>query len=355
MTSEDFEFIIFMIGHKIGKKDTKFRDAIPVREKLAVTLRFLASGDSYQSLSYLFKISKSAISLLIPEVCEALIDLFKDCIKVPTSEHEWLAVAQQYNSKWNFPHCLGSMDGKHVTLQAPVHSGSDFFNYKGSFSIVLFAIVDADYCFLYVTVGCQGRLSDGGVFEHTQFKEMMTNCQLNTPKAKCLPGSTYPFPHVLLADDAFPLKSWIMKPFPGTHPKGSAERIFNYRLSRGRRVVENAFGILSVVFRVLRKPMLLEPKKAEQVVLACTYLHNFLRRSKTSSTTYTPPGTFDLENEKTYELIPGQWRVEGSPSGTLFKLRRLPRKPSDLAKQVRVKLSEYFLTNEGSVPWQNNV
>lgn len=82
MTSEDFEFIIFMIGHKIGKKDTKFRDAIPVREKLAVTLRFLASGDSYQSLSYLFKISKSAISLLIPEVCEALIDLFKDCIKV---------------------------------------------------------------------------------------------------------------------------------------------------------------------------------------------------------------------------------------------------------------------------------
>uniref|UniRef100_A0A1B6KX11 Transposase Helix-turn-helix domain-containing protein n=1 Tax=Graphocephala atropunctata TaxID=36148 RepID=A0A1B6KX11_9HEMI len=82
MTSEDFEYIIGMIGHKIERKNTTFRDAIPVREKLAVTLRFLASGDSYQSLSYLFKISKSAISLFIPLVCEALIDLLQDYIKV---------------------------------------------------------------------------------------------------------------------------------------------------------------------------------------------------------------------------------------------------------------------------------
>lgn len=82
MASCDFEYLVSMIGHKIARQDTNFRKAIPVREKLAVTLRFLATGDSYTSLSYLFKMSKSTISLFVPEVCEALIDLLKENIKV---------------------------------------------------------------------------------------------------------------------------------------------------------------------------------------------------------------------------------------------------------------------------------
>lgn len=87
MTSSDFEFLITMMGHKIQKRDTNFRKAIPVREKLAVTLRFLATGDSYSSLSYLFKISKSTISLFIIEVCAALIELLQDNIKVSQSTY----------------------------------------------------------------------------------------------------------------------------------------------------------------------------------------------------------------------------------------------------------------------------
>lgn len=82
MASSDFEYLINEIGHKIGRKDTTFRDAIPVRERLAVTLRFLASGDSYHSLSYLFKFSKQSISNIVPEVCNALIDCLSDRIKV---------------------------------------------------------------------------------------------------------------------------------------------------------------------------------------------------------------------------------------------------------------------------------
>jgi hypothetical protein len=82
MTSSDFEYLIMEIGHKIGKKDTTFRDAIPVRERLAVTLRFLAS------LSLLFKFSKQSISLIVPEVCDALIECFNNMLSsVDKSEH----------------------------------------------------------------------------------------------------------------------------------------------------------------------------------------------------------------------------------------------------------------------------
>lgn len=82
MSSEDFEVLINLIGHKIVKKDTNYRNAIPVKERLSVTLRYLATGDSYTSLMYLFKISKQCISLIVPEVCQAIIEVLHDYVKV---------------------------------------------------------------------------------------------------------------------------------------------------------------------------------------------------------------------------------------------------------------------------------
>jgi hypothetical protein len=74
MSASEFEFLVHLIGEKISKEDTAFRKAISVQESLALTLRFLASGDMYVSLQYLFKISKQAISCIVPEVCEALVE-----------------------------------------------------------------------------------------------------------------------------------------------------------------------------------------------------------------------------------------------------------------------------------------
>jgi len=82
MSPSEFEFLINLIGEKISRKDTAFRRVISVQERLALTLRFLASGDSYVSLQYLFKISKQAISCIVPEVCEALVEKPKDYIQV---------------------------------------------------------------------------------------------------------------------------------------------------------------------------------------------------------------------------------------------------------------------------------
>ncbi|XP_074035520.1 uncharacterized protein [Leptinotarsa decemlineata] len=129
MGAEDFENLICLVGPKIAKKDTTFRKAIPVQYRLAVTLRFLATGDSYSSLQYLFRISKQLIGVIIIETCEALIQELKDKIKMPSSSEEWLQISRQYEEKWQFPHCVGSMDGK----QAPFNSGSEFHNYKSNY------------------------------------------------------------------------------------------------------------------------------------------------------------------------------------------------------------------------------
>lgn len=82
MSYNDFEFLLRKISPMISKKDTDFRDAIPAKFRLAITLRFLASGDSYKSLHYLFKVSVSMISITIREVCRALNEILKDLVKV---------------------------------------------------------------------------------------------------------------------------------------------------------------------------------------------------------------------------------------------------------------------------------
>jgi len=82
MSSADFEKIINLIGPKVIKQDTNMRQAISVTVRLAVTLRFLATGDSYSSLQYLFGISKQIISCIIPEVCMAIVEVLKEYVKV---------------------------------------------------------------------------------------------------------------------------------------------------------------------------------------------------------------------------------------------------------------------------------
>ena len=119
---------------------------------------------------------------------------------------------------------------KHV-LQCPANTGSSFFNYKRTSSIILLAAVDTNYLLKYAHVGMQGRTCDVRVFLHSAFYNTRTIGALNVPKPSVLPGNDTPLPCVQKADDAFPLTSSLMKPCAGEVPKGSPKRVFNYRPS----------------------------------------------------------------------------------------------------------------------------
>lgn len=175
--------------------------------------------------------------------------------------------------------------------------------------------------------------------------------ELHIPSATIL-QTPYRFevPYFILGDKAFTLNEYTMKPCEGIPDGNSKERIFNYRLSRARRVVENSFGILSAVYRLLRKPILLEPEKATKVVLAKIYLYNYLRKHSSSTSLITPPGTFDREENGRF--VPGRWRNEENNQSWL-PFQAVPRRGSNYAQEIRSFLANHFVTN-GSIPWQNN-
>ena len=237
--------------------------------------------------------------------------------------------------------CIGAMDGKHVLIRPPPNTGSYYFNYKHSFSSVLLAIVDADYRFIYTDVGCNGWISDGGVFKNCSLYRVLEEKQLSIPKETQLPGTEQTFPFVIVADDAFPLRDYIMKPY-SQNGLTVDKRVFNYRLSHARRVVENAFGILANRFRVFMTPMNLGPEKVETITLACCILHNFLRSKVAARTIYMPPGSVDVEDADTHIVQHGEWHEGPQSPGLQPFAQQGSNQYSNSAKHLRDILCQYF-------------
>ena len=198
-----------------------------------------------------------------------------------------------------------------------------------------------------MNVGAPGRDSDGGVFSNCALSSLLESRKLNIPDPKNLPNSALSLPYVILADDAFPLKEYIMKPYSARN-LDIAQRVFNYRLSRARRIIENVFGILSSRFRVLRKRIEVLPSTAKKIVCAVCALHNFLMYKAREM--YAPVGSFDIEQEDgTY--IGGTWRNENSRENR--SATNLSRNATQNAKYIRDEFKNYF-NSVGSVPWQYN-
>lgn len=225
------------------------------------------------------------------------------------------------------------------------HSGSEYFNYKGTYSLILFACVDANYCFRYFDVGTNGRANDAAVFAKSSL-----NSALEDVKNKL----HFPKDGVFVADDAFPLRNYILKPYGRSTHLCRKQKIFNYRLSRARRIVENAFGILVSRFRVFERPIAVGITKVDGIVKAALALHNWLKIS--SGEKYTPTGTFDTEDLDTRRIIPGSWRTHSTETKGLVHLQVQlgSRNYTTSASKVREEYAEYF-SGCGAVPWQLNM
>ncbi|KYN18148.1 Putative nuclease HARBI1, partial [Trachymyrmex cornetzi] len=258
-------------------------------------------------LSYNFRLGQSTISGIIKNTCRALVFVLQDeYLKFPDSELAWKTIVYDYMKRWNFPNCLGAMDGKHIRIDPPLQSGSSYFNYKGTFSIVLLALVDAQLRFIFVDIGTNGRVSDRGIWNKCALKHYLETSNNILPPS-FLPDTEQEFPYVIIADEGFTLSTNVMIPYPKQQCIGKKERrIYNYRLSRGRRTSENGFETMVSRFNILRSLLRYDPDDARWIVLAICCLHNMLRSHSVDRMMYTPPGYVDMEDERTGQLQHGE-------------------------------------------------
>nr|XP_023027147.1 uncharacterized protein LOC111515143 [Leptinotarsa decemlineata] len=166
MDEESYITLLKLVSPIIKKQDTILRAAISPHERLTATLRYLATGRNYEDLKFSTLISPQSLGKIIPETCKAIFDVLKTVyMKFPSSEDEWRKIANDFEQKCNFPNCVGDVDGKHVNIIPSARSGSYYFNYKGTHSLVLVAVVNANCEFIM----CDFGINDGGVIEYTNF------------------------------------------------------------------------------------------------------------------------------------------------------------------------------------------
>ena len=314
---------------------------------MAFTLRFLATGEKYQSMQYSFRVHRTTMAVWIPIVCQAIRKEYDDeFLSCPETPEKWLEVEEGFRRRWNFPHSLGAVDGKHVAIRKPRRGHSMYFNYKSYHSIVLFAVADADYKFLWVDVGSNGACSDAQIMNRCEFNSKIADGSIGRPVATPIVPGERAVEYFFLGDDAFALKTWMMKPYSSQY-KTKEQRVFNYRCSRARRVVENAFGLLAQRFQCLLSTMQQEPEVVAEVTLTAVVLHNILR------TRYPKlgRGDVDLEDQR-HRPIPARWR---NRQMTEMPTPMGATRATQLGKEQRDYLRDYFNSPAGAVEWQEEM
>jgi len=200
------------------------------------------------------------------------------------------------------------------------------------------AVIDAYYRFIYVNIGAQGSANDAAVYNASSFAKALADlCNpMNVPAPTHIPDIRIQTPMMLVGDEAYPLRPYLMKPF-SSRGLSASERVFNYRLSRARRVVENAFGILANRFRIFHGAMQMSPSSAEDVILAACTLHNYLR------------------NKAIHDLDDDEKDSHDSAATPILWVNHQPRDTgrnyNAVSKGIRDHLATYFVT-AGQVPWQ---
>ncbi|XP_008183630.3 protein ALP1-like [Acyrthosiphon pisum] len=342
MSASTFEELVCLVGPKIKRFPSR-PDIISVGEILTATLRYLASGESMMLITYGFRIGKATVSKLILQCCEVLWDTLNQKVLVVPDTFKWAQLAVDFERIWQVPNCIGSIDGKHIIHQAFANSGSEHYNYKGSHSFILLAMCDANYNFTLVDIGAAGRCSDGGVFSSSEMGKGFIHNDLNFPADKEIHENSGPIPYYALGDEAFPLLSNLMRPYPGRGKRKLPlkESIFNYRLSRGRRTIENTFGLMASKWRIFRKLIIAGHKTVNAITKAAVVLHNFVKLSENNAGVRYYSGTLDTKQSN-------QWE----PQGALEPVHRLGTNTYTAdAKAIRDKLKDYF-SAEGATLFQ---
>uniref|UniRef100_A0A1B0GI57 Putative nuclease harbi1 rhagoletis zephyria n=1 Tax=Lutzomyia longipalpis TaxID=7200 RepID=A0A1B0GI57_LUTLO len=280
MSQKQFRFLLNAVRTSLQKCETFRSDVISPGCRLLITLNYLSQGEDFCDLATFYEIAPCTARIIIKETCEVI------WVKMSHLYIQFPVDLEEESRKWetlNFPHCFGAVDGKHVRIEKPANSGSEYFNYKKYFSIILMGVCDAEKNFIYAGFGIPGSHSDADVWRNTNIGKALNSGQMIFPPDAPLPDSNIDFGHFLIGDNAFPLTENFLKPYGGRNL--TDEQIhFNESLSSARNTIETTFGMLANQFKVFRKEIKTAPEFATKIVQCCVALFNYIKKTADADT-----------------------------------------------------------------------
>ena len=238
--------------------------------------RYLSTGINFSRLGFKFNIGRTTVGEIVWETCHAIWITLKEKEMPEPNEEMWLNIAENFYLKTNFPNCVGAIDGKHIRCTNMWGGDPRYSTRKKKCCIVLTAVADADLRFIAIDVGAIGKQGDSKVFRDSPLGKKLYSGSLNLPPPRCLPNTQKnPQPFVMVGDEAFRISTNLLRPYSvrGLNP---TKRVFNYRLSRCRRSVEYAFGIMANKWRIFHRLIVVQPNFTDIIVKSCCVLHNFV-------------------------------------------------------------------------------
>ncbi|XP_042149020.1 protein ALP1-like [Ixodes scapularis] len=267
-----FRYLVDVCRPYMERQVTCMRETIAMEKRVGVALFKLCSTAEDRTVATLFGIGRSTVNELYREFCETIVAVLEpEWVKLMTPK-ELPEHIREFQAALEFPQGVGALDGCHFPVSPPQENASDYHNYKGWYSIILLALVDHRYRFRYVNVGAPGRCHDAHVFRRSELAKVLEGPLFRAPLVT-VNGAVVP--PLILCDQAFPLTSNLLKPYPRKGLKDSSpEASFNKQLSGARRIVENAFGRVKARFRCIMKRMECHVDNARVIIRACCVLNN---------------------------------------------------------------------------------
>jgi len=173
MSRETFNYILEQVQEALTKK-TLVEEPISPGFRLAITLYKLARGDYVYTIGEMCGLAKCTISVIVSETCTEIINsLWDDAVRklFPKNEEDFTNVMAKFGEEWQFPYAYAAVDGSHLPIKCPkggAQSKKQYFNFKGFYSVVLMALVDAEYRFIWASVGAPGNTHDSTLFQSTE-------------------------------------------------------------------------------------------------------------------------------------------------------------------------------------------
>ncbi|XP_042308895.1 uncharacterized protein LOC121922960 isoform X1 [Sceloporus undulatus] len=328
MSRNTFFQIVELLRPKVQKQDTIMRRAIPVEERLAITLWVLANRCSCRRVAQQFGVGRSTVSNIFMEVI-----LSMEMVLLPRTI--FLGNVQEIMegfSELGFPQVVGAVDGCHCQILLPVRQGGEFIIHKHTYPVLLQATADHTGRFLDVEIGWSDQDHDSHIIRNSAiYKAMEAGTFVpGNPTITVLGQQVGP---LLLSDSDYPIRKWLMKPYEGTLTEKQA--LFNKHLSRAQNVVKRAFARLKARWKCLTASLEVAEKNVPSVIAACVSLHNICE---------TKGKILDIIPHQLGEYVRD---TSGAP------IVNLEEQKTQEGEAVRDALAEYFWTGEDAVRCEN--